>query len=687
MKKSLLFCVLFYCIASAANAQNYRLWATYYGGSGLDAGYNLTTDIAGNVYLTGQTESVSGIATAGAHQLTSGGGGTDAYLVKFDGAGNRLWATYYGGSGSDYGFGVKVDGAGNVYMTGYTSSTDSIASPGSYQTTMNGTTDAFIVKFNASGVRLWGSYYGGVFFDQGMNIAFDATNNVYLAGYTVSTTNIASPGAYQTTYGGGGSDAFLAKFSSSGAFQWGTYLGGVNEEGNMDIASDTSGNVVLAGYTASPSGISTPGSFQNTYGGGQDAYIAKFNGSGNLLWSTYYGGVNLEYGFGIAVGPGNVIYLGGQTFSPTGIASGGFQNTPGGGGLADAFLVKFDSNGNRIWGTYYGGSGTEEGNDVAVNSYGDVFLAGDAYSLNIGNCIATNYGFQTSLIGSENYFLAAFLPSGQRVSSTYYGRVHEEEGHVTVNSFGDIYMAGYTPTTTGVTSGGFQNTYGGGLYDALLVKFAAAIPHEPIPVPNDSLPPTPPSPTTSPVIITCVDIFNGGGISWTNVALKNFSPGTTLPASGSSIITFTCDFSASYSSSGPTVFVTAPATVKMKVDFSSVSGTSRVYDVEILQLDIAGGTLPTGMLLRESPTKISPGELIIADNGGGQYLLSGSFIAFTELSSDNGENWQANSAPLARLVFENGISAAIPTLGEWGLICLGILMLGFGVFYIQSKGS
>jgi len=125
----------------------------------------------------------------------------------------------------------------------------------------------------------------------------------------------------------------------------------------------------------------------------------------------------------------------------------------------------------------------------------------------------------------------------------------------------------------------------------------------------------------------------------------------------------------------------------MKVDFSSVSGTSRVYDVEILQMDIAGGTLPSAMLLRESPTRISPGELIIADNGGGQYLLSGSFIAFTELSSDNGENWQANSAPLARLVFENGISAAIPTLGEWGLICLGILMLGFGVFYIQSKGS
>lgn len=163
MKKHLPLLAILLCIMFTTSAQNYRLWATYYGGADQDAGYKISTDASGNVYMTGQTSSATGIATAGAFQNTYGGG-VDAYLVKFDGAGNRLWATYYGGSGADFGYGVKTDAAGNIYLTGYTESTSGIATVGAHQTVYGGSNDAFLVKFDSNGNRLWGTYYGGSFF-------------------------------------------------------------------------------------------------------------------------------------------------------------------------------------------------------------------------------------------------------------------------------------------------------------------------------------------------------------------------------------------------------------------------------------------------------------------------------------------------------------------------------------------
>src|SRR4051812_34488311 len=152
MKKLILILTFFFIVfyPGFSSGQNYRLWASYYGGAGYDAAVNITTDASGNVYMTGQTANSTGLATAGAYQTTSGGA-EDAFLVKFDGAGTRLWATYFGGPGADFGYGVKTDAAGNVYITGYTESTTGIATAGAYQTTYNNFNDAFIAKFSSSG--------------------------------------------------------------------------------------------------------------------------------------------------------------------------------------------------------------------------------------------------------------------------------------------------------------------------------------------------------------------------------------------------------------------------------------------------------------------------------------------------------------------------------------------------------
>ena len=174
-------------------------------------------DAAGNVYLSGHTETTTGtsIATTGSHQ-TVGGGGSEAYLVKFNSAGVRQWGTYYGGAGFEHGECCRVDASGNVYLAGRTNAptTTNIATLGSHQSTQGGNYDGFLAKFNSAGIREWGTYYGGLGTDHAYSCDVDNSGNIYLAGFTSTSTgtNIASVGSHQGTFGGS-FDAFLVKFS------------------------------------------------------------------------------------------------------------------------------------------------------------------------------------------------------------------------------------------------------------------------------------------------------------------------------------------------------------------------------------------------------------------------------------------------------------------------------------------
>jgi hypothetical protein len=321
------------------NSAGVRQWGTYYGGTSGDYGRSCSVDGSGNVYLAGHTGSNTSIASNG-HQNTFGGGYYDAFLVQFNASGIRQWGTYYGGSLDDYGRSCAIDGSGYVYLTGKTESNTDIAANGHQNTYGGGDWDAFLVKFNSSGVRQWGTYYGGSTWDDGRFCDLDDSGNVYLAGITSSTSDITSNG-HQNTYGGGGWDAFLVQFNSSGVRQWGTYYGGSGIDYGYSCAIDDSSHVYLAGQTSSTSNIAANG-YQNTYGGGSyDAYLVKFNSAGVRQWGTYYGGVGYDEGRSCALdGFGNV-YLSGSTSSYSGIAMNGHQNTYAG-GTQDAFLVKFE---------------------------------------------------------------------------------------------------------------------------------------------------------------------------------------------------------------------------------------------------------------------------------------------------------------------------------------------------------
>jgi hypothetical protein len=270
------------------NSDGVRQWATYYGGRDknqkdfeLYIGGICATDKSGNVYLAGSTTSNINIASGG-HQNTYGGD-YDAFLVKFNSAGVRQWATYYGGSAEDNGYNCATDGTGNVYLAGRTFSSNNIAS-GGHQNTHVDSANAFLVKFNSSGVRQWATYYGGVNYGGSDNnysggiCATDGSGNVYLAGSTTSTTNIAS-GGHQNTYGGD-YDAFLVKFNRLGIRQWATYCGGSGFDMARYCTTDGSGNVYLTGFTYSYSNIAL-GGHRNTLEGQDDAFLAKFSNSTN----------------------------------------------------------------------------------------------------------------------------------------------------------------------------------------------------------------------------------------------------------------------------------------------------------------------------------------------------------------------------------------------------------------------
>jgi hypothetical protein len=384
-----------------------------------------------------------------------------------------VWSTYYGGIGGENAWECATDAAGNIYLAGVTSSTAGIASGGYQNAFGGGTLDAFLVKFNSSGVRQWATYYGGTGTEYGYACATDGQGNVYLAGITTSSTGIAS-GGHQNTFAGPpyiDGDAFIVKFDGSGVRQWATYYGGNKGEANSDCATDASGNIYLTGTTGSSVGIAS-GGYQNTMPSSGGSYLVKFDGNGVRQWGTYYGG---EYGaevFSCTTDATGNVFISGVTLSSTGIASGGYQNTIGS-SYYDAFLVKFNSSGVRQWGTYYGGTGDDSGSECVTDAAGNVFLVGYTKS---ATGIASG-GHQNALAGTMDAFLVKFNSSGVRQWGTYYGGAatgNEVGISCIANASGDIYMAGWTPSTTDIASGGIQNSYSNGVADAFLVKFSSS---------------------------------------------------------------------------------------------------------------------------------------------------------------------------------------------------------------------
>ncbi|MBK9176353.1 MAG: hypothetical protein IPM46_08435 [Flavobacteriales bacterium] len=446
-----------------------RIWATYFGGEAFDSVNDIGISPDGRIILSGQTSSTTGIASGG-HQSTYAGN-SDGFVAAFDADGAPLWRTYFGGTGYENVVRNAVSLNGEIYLAGHTSSTGWTALNGHQSTFGGGTYDAFLVKFDADGALQWGTYYGGSELDQAYNCTVDAEGQVYLVGFTASTSAI-STGWYQATYGGGLRDAFLVKFGPDGARQWGTYYGGEGEDMFRDLAVDEDGNIHAIGSTFSTTGVAA-GGHQNTFGGGGtpwDGLVVKFTANGTRQWGTYYGGSGSDELTAIALDGGD-IYVCGATSTATNMAANGQQNVYGGGTL-DALLIKFAPDGTRTWATYLGGSAFELGYNLALDQSASphaVYLSGWTAS---STAIASD-GFQEAYGGGvSDAYLAKYGHDGTRLWATYYGGALTEQGvSCAVDPQGYVYLVGSTTSTSGIAESGFQTTYGGGTYDGYVAKF------------------------------------------------------------------------------------------------------------------------------------------------------------------------------------------------------------------------
>ncbi len=293
-----------------------RAFQETWGGNGFDTANGVALDPYGNIYVAGTTNS-------------SGAGGYDVLLLKYNSSGILVWARTWGGSGSDFGTGLATDSHGTVYITGRT-----------YSFGFANSYDAFLLKFDPFGTLLWQKTWGGNGSDASNGIAIDSKGNVYLTGQVNSSTT--------------GLDAFFLKFNSLGGLSWQKCWGGNGTDVGTSIDLDTKGNIFAVGRTSG------------------NVFLLELNSLGWLQWDRSWGGANTDRGLGVVADSSENVYVTGSTSSF-------------GAGSDDAFLLKFNSTGEIRWRWTWGGNRTDFGTGVALDPYGYVYVTGTTYSFGSGS--------------------------------------------------------------------------------------------------------------------------------------------------------------------------------------------------------------------------------------------------------------------------------------------------------------
>jgi hypothetical protein len=387
------------------------LYATYLGGENEDEATGVAVDTFGNAYVTGTTQSphfpvsdtiptinpeCGGDGKCGASFNANGLIVSNGFIVKLNPAGSALlYSSYIGYYEIVRARSVAVDANQIAYVTGevtdnFTPTVPTLTPPPPFPITGNaarpffggGQFDAFLIVISASGNSvLYSTYVGGSDEDGAKGIAVDNNRNAYITGLTYSANYPVTGSAYQSVNGGNG-DAFFTKINTTGGpFVYSTLLGGNGLDQGNGIAVDSNGNAYVAGQSSSNT-LTSP----RPYGGNGDAFVAKFNpslsGSASLLYFTYLGGSLADTSGGVAVDSNGNAYVTGSTVSPDFPVVGAVFQPQYGGGNADAFVSKIDpSGGNLVYSTFLGGSNTESGNGIAVDSDGSAYVAGQTCSL------------------------------------------------------------------------------------------------------------------------------------------------------------------------------------------------------------------------------------------------------------------------------------------------------------------
>jgi hypothetical protein len=268
------------------------VYCTLLGGSENDsASFNegangISVDAAGNAYVAGYTWSNNFPPGSMTSYQSVNQGQYDGFVAKLNADGTSLlYSSYVGGALNEEAFGITVDGAGNMYLAGRTESSD-FPSQNAFQSLLNGSDDAFAVKFNADGTLAWSTFLGGSFnlpayINEGATgIARDPAGNVYLTGFSWCT-DFPTLNPLQAK-NRGGYDAFVAKIGPNGdKLFWSTYLGGAGQDEANGIAVDGRGRVLVGGLTESYN-FPLNSAFHVSLRGSRDGFVASLGQAGHI---------------------------------------------------------------------------------------------------------------------------------------------------------------------------------------------------------------------------------------------------------------------------------------------------------------------------------------------------------------------------------------------------------------------
>lgn len=421
-------------VAKLETGGNALAWSTFLGGTRTLSGFDqmgVSIDPTGNVVVVGETNDAA-FPLANAWQSTLGGL-HDVYVTKLSAAGDALvFSTYLGGAGEDYGRGVVFDAEGEISVVGITFSANfPLRNP--TQTQRSGGTDAFVARFHADGSPIFSTYLGGAALEWGYEVAASTLGETVVVGYTESPDFPTTTGAYQEDFGGG-SDAFVTRFSADGTERiYSTFVGGTDYEEALGVALDVDGNAHVVGWTRSTD-FPIVNALQSTpQGGDYDGFALKLDAAGSALaYSTRLGGGGIDFAYAVAVDCDRFAVVAGVTTSTNFPLMQPVQGTPG--GLEDGFVARLSPLGNGLaFSSYLGGNQQESpfglSLGVAVDPKGHIYV-----------------GHSTA---STNYPLAASVPA---IQTTNKGGL---DGAITKLTMGTEVLVRLRPATGG-TSGRFR---------------------------------------------------------------------------------------------------------------------------------------------------------------------------------------------------------------------------------------
>lgn len=388
-----------------------------------------------------------------------------------------LYSTLLGGSDTDLVYAAAIDADGNAIVVGQTYSSDFPATAGAFDTTANGSGDAFVAKINLSANAIaWATYLGGSEADTASGVAVDEDGNVYVAGMTWSSNFTTTQGSFDPTYNGGYwyfGDAFLVKFNASGGLVFSTFIGGAADDAAYAVALGPRGDIFVAGVTLSSDFPATAGVHSETINGGWDTFVVRFAPNGSSVgYATFLGGSSTDWPAAIAVNASGFAFVTGWTDSndyPT--TFGAYNRTRAGG--QDVFLAKLNETGARLaFATLIGGAD----DDLAVA----IALTPDDKATVVGTTASADFplsagAFDRTFVASEA-FVVQFDASGSALElSTFFGGGGDDVARaVAIGPEDDILFAGTTGATDLVTTAyAADRSHNGGTIDGFLARFNA----------------------------------------------------------------------------------------------------------------------------------------------------------------------------------------------------------------------